>query len=281
MRILHTESSMGLGGQEYRVLAEAQGMVARGHSVLVAAPRQSQLALLAQKQGLKTEFTTAGKEGWVTLVPTFLRIIHHHQIDLVNTHGSLDSWTASFAARVSSRRPVVIRTRHKSTPISRTWRHRILYRILPHAVMTTSESIRKDMVIGQGLDPSRILAVPTGVDLRQFNETAFHRAGREELGISDEAPVLGTVAFLRDYKGLHLCLDAIRALIEEFPSLVYVIVGEGPEEKNLRAKTQALGLTDHVRFLGFREDIPRLLASIIIIFPWDKVSCTSGGPGGG
>ena len=49
-RILHTESSMEMGGQEYRVLEEALGMANRGHEVIVAVPQGSQMASLAQKK---------------------------------------------------------------------------------------------------------------------------------------------------------------------------------------------------------------------------------------
>ena len=43
MKILHTESSCGWGGQELRVLNEAAGMRGRGHEVLIAAPVESRL----------------------------------------------------------------------------------------------------------------------------------------------------------------------------------------------------------------------------------------------
>ena len=45
MRILHTESSVGWGGQEIRVLDESAGLIARGHTVAIAAPAEAQIAL--------------------------------------------------------------------------------------------------------------------------------------------------------------------------------------------------------------------------------------------
>jgi len=260
---------MEMGGQEYRVLDEALGMATRGHEVIVAVPKGSQMASLAQQKQMSVELTASRKTSWINLVSTYLQIIRRHRIEIVNTHGSLDSWTASVASRLSSLKPIIIRTRHKSTPISQTWRHQWLYKHLPHGVMTTSESIRGEIVDRQGLNPGRTIAVPTGVDLRQFNVAAVDHDGcRSEMNIGQGNVVLGTVAFLRDYKGLHLCLDVVRILKKEFPSLVYLIVGDGPEERNLRAKTQNLGLTHDVRFLSFRRDIPRLLASMnVFILP--------------
>ena len=92
-RILHTESSRGLGGQEYRILAEAKAMGLRGHDVVIAAPGNSQLANLAKEGGLHCEAIPVGMSGWGRLVPLFLKLLVKHKIQIVHTHGSQDSWT--------------------------------------------------------------------------------------------------------------------------------------------------------------------------------------------
>ena len=261
-RILHTESSKGLGGQEYRVLDEALGMAKRGHEVILAIPKDSQMTPLAKQKGLSFELTPSGKFSWVNLILAHLRIIHRHRIQIVATHGSLDSWTASVAGRLSPLKPIIIRTRHKSTPISQTWRHQWLYKYLPHGVMTTSEGIRKDIVRGQALDPRRTCSVPTGVNFSIFDQTKLSEDLRNEFGFSKDAVVIGTVAFLRDYKGIHLCVEAIGLLRKSFPTINLLIVGDGPERLRLQAQVQALGLQDHVYFAGFREDVHRVLATL-------------------
>ncbi len=261
-RILHTESSMGLGGQEYRVLNEARGMEQRGHRAILAIPRNSQITFLAEQKGLSYEATPSGTLAWSYLIFTYLRIIHRHRIQIVNTHGSLDSWAASLAGRLSPLKPIIIRTRHKSTPISQTWRHQWLYKHLPHGVMTTSERIRKDMVMSQALDPAQVRSVPTGVDLEVYSATNIRGNLREEFGLAHDAIVLGTVAFLRDYKGIHLCLDAINLLRHSVPNVRFLVVGEGPEGLRLREKAEALGLQQHVHFAGFRSDVHQVLAAL-------------------
>ncbi len=267
-RILHTESSLGLGGQEFRVLEESLGMVNRGHTVIVAVPKGSQMASLAKQKELSIELTSSGKAAWINLVLIYLRIIRRHRVQIVNTHGSLDSWTASVAGRLSSLKPIVIRTRHKSTLISQTRRHQWLYKHLPHGVMTTSEGIQKDMIERQTLDPTRTFSIPTGVDLRIFDADNTLDDLKRELEIEQESLVLGTVAFLRDYKGIHLCLDAVALLRHTFPGLRFLVVGDGPEALRLQGKAKALGIQRHVIFLGFRSDVNRILAALdIFVLP--------------
>ncbi|HBP89958.1 MAG TPA: glycosyltransferase family 1 protein [Nitrospiraceae bacterium] len=268
MRILHTESSLGMGGQEYRVLQEAQGMEQRGHRVVVAAPHGSQLAVLAEQRGLEVKRTSSGNRGWITLIPTFLRMLKRAEIDVVNTHGSLDSWTASIAGRISSRRPIIIRTRHKSTPVLRTWRHRFLYGRLPHVVTTTGEAVKQELVTRMRLNPSRVISIPTGVDLERFHPRPPDASLRKSLGLRKEGPLVGAVTFLRPEKGMEMLIEAVPWLRKRFSSLECVIIGEGGEKAALADRIRALGMEHCVHLVGFRQDVPALLALLdVVVIP--------------
>ncbi len=268
MRILHTESSSGMGGQEYRVLEEAQGMEKRGHTVVVAAPHGSQLAALAEQRGLQVKTTTSGKRGWITLVPSYLRILKHYEIDVVNTHGSLDSWTASIAGRISSRRPIIVRTRHKSTPVSRTWRHRLLYGKLPHVVTTTGEAVRQGLMTRNRLSPSRVISIPTGVDLERFHPQPPDASLRKSLGLGSQGPLIGAVTFLRPEKGMAVLIEAVRWLKQRFSTVECVIIGDGGEQPALLDRIRELGLEHCVHLIGFRQDVPALLAILdVVVIP--------------
>ncbi|GJL58424.1 MAG: glycosyl transferase group 1 [Nitrospirales bacterium] len=268
MRILHTESSSGMGGQEYRVLEEAQGMEKRGHTVVVAAPHGSQLAALAEQRGLQVRSTTSGKRGWLTLVPFYLGILKHYQIDVVNTHGSLDSWTASIAGRISSRRPIIVRTRHKSTPVSRTWRHQLLYGKLPHVVTTTGEAVRQGLMTRTRLSPSRVISIPTGVDLERFQPQLPDTSLRRSLGLGSQGPLVGAVTFLRPEKGMSVLIEAVRWLKERFSTVECVIIGDGGEKPALLGRIRELGLEHCVHLVGVRQDIPALLAILdVVVIP--------------
>jgi len=268
MRILHTESSLGMGGQEYRVLQEAQGMEKRGHRVVVAAPHGSQLAILAEQRGLQVKTTSSGNRGWIALVPSYLRILKQDEIDVVNTHGSLDSWTASIAGRISSRRPIIVRTRHKSTPVLPTWRHRLLYGSLPHVVTTTGEAVRQGLITRNRLSPSRVISIPTGVDLERFHPQAPDAFLRKSLGLGSQGPLVGAVTFLRPEKGMDVLIEAVRWLKKRFSTLECVIIGDGGEKAALSDRIRVLGLEHSVHLVGFRQDVPALLAILdVVVIP--------------
>lgn len=266
--ILHTESSRGLGGQEYRVLSEAKAMGLRGHQVVIAAPGKSQLIRLARQEGIHCEPIPVGISGWRRLVPVFLKLIVKHKIQIVHTHGSQDSWTASLAGRLSSYRPVIVRTRHKSTPVSASFRHDVLYRFLPHVVTTTGEAVRQQLIDQNGLNPDAVVSIPTGVDMKRFHSGSSDGGLKEALGIQIGQPVVGTVSFLRPEKGLEVLIDAVALLQKDFSQVCCLIVGTGQEHQKLLEQICHLKLDGAVVFTGFREDIPDLLNAMdVFVLP--------------
>lgn len=95
--------------------------------------------------------------------------------------------------------------------------------------------------------PTTIL--PTGIDLDEFQGGDGARFRRLH-DIGAERPTLVTVSRLAAEKNIAFLLDVARALLDEFPNLVFIVAGEGPDAERLRAKGHALGLDGHLRFPG-------------------------------
>ena len=262
LRILHTESSTGLGGQEFRVISEAAGMVQRGHVVILAVPSRSALYDLAVQERIHIEPISLKKSRYVQLVFEFLAIIRQHSIQIINTHGSLDSWTASIAGRLSAQKPIVIRTRHKSTSISNNFRHRVLYRTLPHAIISTGEVIRENLIREMDVDGSRVTSIPTGINVESFDPGQRYPCVRHSYGLSSNQFLVGSIAFLRDYKGLEFLIEAAKLVIQQLPDVRFLIVGSGPQESDLLQRIHQLGLKQYVMLAGYKENIPEILNAI-------------------
>jgi glycosyltransferase involved in cell wall biosynthesis len=74
--------------------------------------------------------------------------------------------------------------------------------------------------------------------------------------------VIGTVAVLRPEKALEGLLEAATLLAPRLPHLRVLIAGDGPERGRLEELSQSLGLGETVMFLGFRDDVPSVLATL-------------------
>jgi glycosyltransferase involved in cell wall biosynthesis len=76
-----------------------------------------------------------------------------------------------------------------------------------------------------------------------------------------EPVVIGSAARLVPLKGISFLIDAVARLATELPGLQLEIAGTGEEEDSLRKQAAQLGIGDRVRFLGWREDLGRVMSA--------------------
>ncbi len=257
--VLHTESSTGWGGQEIRILKESIGVQKLGARVLILCQPESMLAKKASTKGIEVRTCKMRRHYDLRAISYILRLLKHEHIDVINTHSGRDSFLAGLAGRLSQRKPLIVRTRHLALPIT----SRTTYCILPHRVVTTSEYVRQ-YLISSGVHQSRVVSIPTGVDLSEFSPDTTKGTLKNELGISSSCPLIGVISILRFKKGHHVLLDAIPKVLIKFPDAYFVFVGDGPQYKNISEKIKGLGLSEKVFMTGFRQDIPTILKSIDI-----------------
>jgi glycosyltransferase involved in cell wall biosynthesis len=78
-------------------------------------------------------------------------------------------------------------------------------------------------------------------------------------------PIIGAIGRLAPQKGLQYLLRAAPEVLRDNPNALFVLVGDGPERQTLEAEAKCLGIQGSVCFLGVREDIPELLASLDVL----------------
>lgn len=258
LKVLHTEWSRGWGGQEIRILLDSRGLQDRGYEVGILCPPESRLATEAAKNGLPTYLLDIRHTFDVSALWKIVKLIKKEGITVINTHSSVDSWVASFAAKIANV-PVLIRTRHLSVPISKHCLN-FVYE-MPDAIVTTGESIRTMMIEENRLDGKKIFSIPTGVILNRFHPDVAGAAIRQQLHIEKGTKVVTMVAVLRSWKRHGVLLEASRAVLNVMPSTVFLIVGDGPGLNNIQKRIKELELEKNVIMTGYREDIPEILAA--------------------
>jgi glycosyltransferase involved in cell wall biosynthesis len=247
MKILHLEASPGWGGQEIRILREAEGMRSRGHNVILCVMKGGRLIAEACKAGFTTYEINFHKRSWPIAFMRLLAIMRRHRIDIVNTHSSLDSWIGGLAARAM--RIPIVRTRHLSTAIRPGLNSRILYGWLADYVVTTCAQILP-MIAIQSRKPSlRMRSIPTGVDpgRMKFSESEAQKF-RRSLNLGAEDFLVGTACFMRSWKGINDFLEAAHILRGQ-KNLRWVIIGGGHEDE-YRKRAADLNLGSVVHFTG-------------------------------
>ncbi len=261
LSILHTESSIGWGGQEIRILTEARGMLDRGHRVMLLTPPHAEMLPAAKKMGVPVEAIDIAKKRVAPLLRLRTWLAENGaEYDVINTHSSTDSWLTAVACKTLRNMPPIVRTRHVSTAINNHWSTRWLYENATAHIVTTGEALKTQLNRDNGYALERMTSVRTGIDLNRFKPLDKNEM-RQKLGV---APMhtIGILATLRDWKGHNYLLDAFKQLRPAFPGWQLIIIGDGPQRARLTARVENENLADRVRFVGNVDNVPEWLSTL-------------------
>jgi len=263
-RVLHIVLDLQAGGLERLVADLARRLdPARFENQILA------LRFLGRNAaGLETvaRLHVAGRlPPWTMLWPhPLIRQIRAIAPDVVHTHSGV-WYKASLAARRAGVRRL-IHTDHGRVAPDR-WVGRLLDRLAARrtdVVVAVSQVLAHQLAETVVADPRRLRVVLNGVDTERFGPGADGTRIRGELGLDDATPLIGSVGRFDAVKRYDLMIEAfahVRAAWRAAAAPVLVIVGEGPEAARLTALVEAYRLQSAVRFLGWRDDIARLLTA--------------------
>lgn len=235
------------------MLSEARGLVRRGHRVRVACVPGSNIERAAAGYGVPAvALPIERKRARAFLALRRWLAAEGRRIDVLDTHSSTDSWLAALACATLPDPPPIVRTRSVSSPIGRGRATFWLYQRAARHVVTAGEALREQLIRENGFAAESITSVPTGIDLERFKPRGREES-RRAIGLPPDAPLVGILATLRDWKGHTYLFEALARLRATHPELRVLVIGEGPNRPKLEARVAALGVGERVSFVGHRE----------------------------
>lgn len=260
VRVLHTESSPSLGGQELRILIEMEALSERGIESILAARPDTPIVQEARRRGLNAHEVSMRSNLHPPSMWQLAGLMRRHGIHIVNAHNSKDSWNALPVARLLGRKTV--RARHIASRIRPGRINQLAYGPLADVVMTTGEGI-KSILTEAGIPQQKIVSVPTGIDMQRYGGA---RPGtlRRDLGIPDGAPLVAQIAVLRGDRGPAYFVRAAEIALQRGCPAYFVLVGEGPARRKLEPMLAQNGLGERIKLAGFRRDVAEILAELDI-----------------
>ncbi len=240
------------GGEEQAALL-ADGLVRRGHPCRLLARAGSVFAHRMRDRGFELA-TFPGRGRLPHALWQIRRTLRRWQPDVVYFNDP-HALTAAGLASVGLRIPLRVAARRVDFALQSIVRYQ---RMTDH-VICVSNAVR-DVCVAGGLDPRRLHVVHDGVDPERMGH-GLREQGRFGLGIQSETILLLTVAKLTDHKGHRFFLEALPAIVRACPNLIWAVAGDGPLAADLHSQTRQLGLGEHVRFLGYRNDVAHLIAA--------------------
>ena len=125
-------------------------------------------------------------------------------------------------------------------------------------LVTNAEAVRDFLVNEIELPKEKIRVIRNGLDLAEFDAAAA-RGPSEALPDPEGCMVVGTVGRLERQKGMMDLLAAFALLPSDLQDAKLWIVGDGPLKRELQRQAAETGMTERVRFLGVRSDVPALM----------------------
>ena len=181
---------------------------------------------------------------------------------LLHAH-CFDATAVGLLAARLARVPFVF-TRHHSDHnlrLHKKWHTRVDSFCARHAdhVIAVSEATRRILLDVEGVPPPHLLEIRVLAEpLEQVDVDAVTQV-RHDLGIDDGVRVCLTVARLHEEKGHDVLFRAIPRIVEECGATVFLLAGDGPHRAAMERTVAEFGISEHVRFLGRRSDVPALL----------------------
>lgn len=136
----------------------------------------------------------------------------------------------------------------------------------------------KDIWIRTGVPQHKIEVIPFGVDLNIFNSDVDGSNVQRRLGIKEnDIVIISTRALFNDHYNVECLVHSIPIVLEKCGNVKFIIKGVGPLENRLRNLVDALGVSEHVRFVGLvpHPEVAQYLAASDIYVSTPFIDSTS------
>ena len=100
--------------------------------------------------------------------------------------------------------------------------------------------------------------VYNGLDFSRFSNNKSKLNLKKEIGLTNNYPILGSVASLTEHKDHFTLFHAFKSVLKSYPTAALVLVGDGDKRIQLEESVKKLNITQNTFFLGFRQDVDML-----------------------
>lgn len=266
-RVLQLIFTLRHGGAERLALTILDGL--RGDcrgSVCGMFGNGGPLVPAAESLGIGHHSLHAAERGRVRSCLDLFRLLRRERIDIVHVQAGYLLQYLYLPARLAGAR--IVYTEHAKHSASENVRLRRLLRLLGSrmdAVTTVSHNLKDFFVNDMGFSAESVRVVPNAVDTARFRPDGPSERGRT---VPCGPTVIGTVARMTEAKDHGNLLQAFKLLLYQRGNLLLALVGDGETRQEVEQQVRALGIGDHVLFLGSQERVPEFLRAMdVFVLP--------------
>ncbi|MBC9928784.1 glycosyltransferase [Chitinophaga qingshengii] len=263
IRVLETIRQGKIGGGESHVLDLVASLDKTQFEVVVLSFTDGPMVTALQAMGITVEVISSSKAFDLSVWLKVRKFIRSHRIDIVHAHGTRANTNILWAAR-SLGKPIVYTIHgwsfHEGLhPLARRARvaaEKFITRMVQHNICV-SESNRETGHKAFGTFKATVIR--NGVNLVKFNAEGIYPDVKAAYGIPADHLVVCYIARMTLQKDPVNMLKAFALVLQQVSNITLLMVGEGELKQAAEAEARQLGITDHVVFDKFRQDVPAVL----------------------
>lgn len=256
MKILHLNAGNETGGGMHHILSLLDKL--NREEFILGVLEEGEMLHRARNLGIATIHFESNNKLSIPLIKNIVSYIKKERIQVVHTHGPRANVYAKFLKKIVTFQWIV--TVH-SDPFY-DFRGKGLYgdflcRLHTNAIKCADRVIAisnpfQKILEDSGVQHDRIRTILNGID---FQKSKFDNYLRKDIGYQESDFLFLMVARLEKVKRHELALTAFATIVRQNETCRLLLVGDGTAKTELRQLAMKLGITDHVHFLGHRQDV--------------------------
>lgn len=257
--VLHLSSTSGPGGAEMIVKRLASSLDLIRFRSIVCLFRAGWLYDASHSAELPTSIIQINGAFDIRWARAFASLVRNERVEVIHTHEFTANVYGSLMGKMMG--IPVVATVHGKNYFAEQVKRRVAYRYVSRAarMVAVSEDLKQFIVQQVGVAENRVGVVYNGVTVAESPSVDQLSAIRADLHLAGYDHVIGAVGSLYPVKGhIHL-IKALPEILRACPKTILLVIGQGELEQALKAEVVKRNLDAHVRFLGFRSDVPALL----------------------
>ncbi|NHC43069.1 glycosyltransferase family 1 protein [Bacillus sp. MM2020_1] len=278
-RVLHIVSTMDRGGAEtllmnvYRNLDRSKCQFDFITHTTTKGDFDDEIISLG---GEIIQIPSLGELGPAGYVKELIKIMSKKKYVAVHSHTDYQGGFPALAAKICGIEKRICHSHSNNWPLRKGFKSLLTLKSLQTLIRATATNYcscsneAAEFLFGKKLvRRGQVNILKNGIEIQSFfNLGDCRKSVIEELELPEDVKIIGHVGRFSESKNHLFIITLLHKLMEEDSSFVVLLVGDGPLRNRIKEEAERLGVLQNLRFLGVREDIPRLMKAFdVFLFP--------------
>lgn len=270
MKVLHLISGGDTGGAKTHIISLIKG-IDRLIDAKIICFIEDTFYYDAKAAGINIEVYKQKNRSDMSVINRLVEEIEKENYDIVHCHGARANFNAMFLKRkINIPLITTVHSDYKLDFKDNIYKRLVFTTLNKFALKRFKHYIAisdtfKDMLVERGFKEEEIHTVYNGIDMDQNLEYVSREEflNRYKIDYQNET-IVGIIARLDQVKDHETFIKAAEILVKKRKDILFLIAGDGNDEKRLKGLVEELGLKEHIYFLGFVKDQYSFLNAIDI-----------------